>query len=364
MAILPTGLASMFGGRSAPLLGLDFGTSSVRVVALGRSMSGKWSLECCGSERLQPGWVVSDNIEKFGEVAQAIKRLLKKSGAKTKNVAMALPASAVMTRRIMVQNDLSESDFESQVEAEVSPYLPWPLEEANIDYAVLGPNHSETEVEVLVAAAKQVKVEERQALMEAAGLKLVALDLEPYVRARAASYVHGELNKASGPRSSQLTAIFDMGSVSTSMLVARGEDVVFDRDLSFGGAQLTDLIERTYKLSPTDAERQKRSRDLPSGFENQVLSPYIANLAVEVERGIQAFHANSTQRITSVLLTGGGACLSGLPKAVSAQTGLACTPANPFSRLEIKNDALKRRLSREAPSYTTAVGLALRRLGS
>ncbi len=357
MAILPASLTSMFGGRSAPLLGLDLGSSSVRLVALDRSLSGQWSLETCASERLQPGWIVSDTIEKFEEVAQTIKRLVKKSGVKTKNVAMALPASAVMTKRVLVQSDLSDVDFEAQVEAEISPYLPWSLEDANVDFSVLGPAQSDTELEVLVAAARREKVEERQSLAEAAGLKLVAVDVEPYVRARAVAYAETE-----GRTGGHVTAIFDIGSVSTSLHAVRGDEVLFDRDLSFGGAQLSQLLERTFNLSPTDAERQKRGRDLPSGFESRVFSPYIANLAVEVERGLQFFHGASTQRAHQIVLSGGGACLPGLAKAVGAQTGLPCVLANSFSGFQIKSDALKKRLSREGPSYFTAMGLALRRL--
>jgi type IV pilus assembly protein PilM len=350
----------MFGGRSAPLLGLDIGSTSVRVVSLDRGMSGQWSVECCATDRLQPGWVVSDNIEKIDEVAQAIKRLIKKSGAKTRNVAMALPASAVMTRRVQVQSDLTDVDFEAQVEAEISPYLPWSIEDANVDFSILGGAHSDTELEVLVAAARREKIEERQVLAETAGLKLVAIDVEPFARARAVAFSSGREHD-SGVKE-DIVALFDMGSVSTALHIVRGEDVLFDRDLSFGGALLSQLLERTYNLSPTDAERQKRSRDLPSGYEGRVISPYIANLAAEVERGLQFFHGSSSQRVQSIVLSGGAACLPGFARAVASQTGLPCTLANPFAKLHIKSDALKKRMSREGPGYFTAVGLALRRL--
>lgn len=362
MALLPASLMSMLGGRSAPLLGLDVGSTSVRVVSLERGLSGQWSVECCASDRLQPGWVVSDNIEKLDEVAQTIKRMVKKCGANTRNVAMALPASAVMTKRVQVQSDLTDADFEAQVEAEISPYLPWSIEEANVDFSVLGASHSDTEMEVLVAAARREKVEERQVLAEAAGLKLVAIDLEPYARARAVAFSENSQNNSGvkGP----IVALFDMGSVSTALQVSQGDEVLFDRDLSFGGTLLTQLLERTYNLSPTDAERQKRSRDLPAGYEARVFSPYIANLAVEVERGLQFFHGSSNQRVQSIVLSGGAACLPGLARAISAQTGLPCALANPFSNLKIKSDPLKKRLAREGPGYHTAIGLALRRLAS
>ena len=362
MALLPASLMSMLGGRSAPLLGLDIGSSSVRLVSVDRGMSGQWSVECCAVDRLQPGWVVSDNIEKLDEVAQTIKRLVKKSGTKTRNVAMALPASAVMTKRVQVQSDLTDSDLEAQVEAEISPYLPWSIEDANIDFHILGSANSDTELEVLVVAARREKVEERQVLAEAAGLKLMAIDVEPYARARAVDFSRGS-REHGGPKD-DIIALFDMGSVSTSLHIVKGEEVLFDRDLSFGGALLSQLLERTYNFSPSDAERQKRARDLPSGYESRVFSPYIDNLAVEVERGLQYFHGASTQRVEVIVLSGGAACLPGLARAISAKTSLPCTLANPFLNLKLKSDALKKRMAREGPGYFTAVGLALRRLAS
>lgn len=362
MAILPASLASLFRGRSAPLIGLDLGTSSVRMVVLERGLSGQWTLDCCASERLQPGWISSDNVEKPGEVAQAIKRLVKKSGVKTKNVAMALPSSAVMTKRVLIQSDLSAADFEMQVEAEISPYLPWSLEDVNIDYSVLGSGHSANELDVLVAATRQEKIEELQLVIDAAGLKLVAVDIEPYARARAAVFQNVEHTNAG--MSIPMIALFNIGSTSTSMHVVRGDDVLFDRELSFGGAQLTQLLERTYSLSPTDAERQKRARDLPSGFEARVFSPYLANLSVEVERGLHFFHGANSQRVSNIVLAGGGSCIQGIARAVSSQTGIPCTLANPFAHLNVKSEAVKKKIVREGPAYLTAMGLALRRVAT
>ncbi len=343
------------------MLGLDIGSSVVRVVGLERGMSGQFVLAHCGSERLQPGWIMGDSVEKMVEVANSVKRAVTQSGAKTKNVVMALPASAVVTKTVNIQADLNDNDFEAQVESEISSYLPWALDEVNIDYVKLNPVIGTGEVEVLVAAARKDKVEEWQTIAEAAGLKVAILEVGAFVRARMVCPENHSTNEF-GTQDGPLVANLKMGSVSTSLQVYQNGMLIFDRDLNFGGSQLTNLIESHYGLSATDAERKKRSRDLPAGYESSVIAPYLANTALEIERGVQFFHsASGRQRISKIVLSGGGSCITGLSRAVSSQTGIACELASPFEGMTIKSEQINKRLRREAPAYHFAAGLAMRR---
>jgi type IV pilus assembly protein PilM len=359
VAFLPFSTSFSFRRRTPPLLGLDIGASSIRLVSLEQGRSGRVSLDCIGTATIPAGFVVGDNIEKLAELGELVKKMVSKSGAKTKNVAMALPASALVTRRVAIQSDLSEIDFEAQVEAEIAPYLPWAAEESATDFVRRSPIPNSSEVEAIAVAAKLSKVEERIALAESSGLKLVALDLEPYVNARA---FHFFARAKPGMSDGDLLALFSIGSVHTNFQVCKADDVVYERELTLGGLGLTQLIERTYGKSADVAEKQKRSRDLPSDYESKVLGPYMANLAIEIERGLQFFEKSGGQnKVSKILLSGGGACLSGLAKAVASQTGLACGIANPFEHINVNAANLKKKLSREGPGYQTAVGLALRR---
>lgn len=344
------------------MIGLDIGSSVVRVVGLERGMSGQYILTNCGSERLQIGWIVGDSVEKMLEVANSVKRAVNQSGAKTKNVVMALPASAVVTKTVNIQADLNDNDFEAQVESEISSYLPWALDEVNIDFVKLNPVFGTGEIEVLVAAARKDKVEEWQTIAEAAGLNLTILEVGAFVRARMADPTGSASANEFGTVDGPLVANLEIGSVATSLQVYQGGMLIFDRDLSFGGSQLTNLIESHYGLSATDAERKKRSRDLPAGYESSVIAPYLANTALEIERGIQFFHsASGRQRVSKIILSGGGACITGLSRAVSSQTGIACELASPFEGMTIKSEQINKRLRREAPAYYFAAGLAMRR---
>ena len=163
------------------MLGLDISSSSVKLVELGRDKAGMLVLERCAIEPLERGWITDGNIEKFDEVAEAVRRLVRKSGTRTKNVAMALPPSAVITKKIVLQGGLSDQELEFQVEAEANQYIPFPLDEVSLDFCVIGPRASSPdEVDVLIAASRREKIQDIQGLAEAAGLKPVIVDVESY----------------------------------------------------------------------------------------------------------------------------------------------------------------------------------------
>jgi type IV pilus assembly protein PilM len=133
-------LGSLFSREPAPLLGIDVSSSSVKLVELGRNRSGDLVLERCAMEPLERGWITDGNIEKFDEVAEAVRRVVRKSGSKTKNVALALPASAVITKKIILPGGLSDKELEAQVESEANQYIPFSLDEVSLDFCVIGPS--------------------------------------------------------------------------------------------------------------------------------------------------------------------------------------------------------------------------------
>lgn len=237
-------LANLFSRQPAPLVGLDISTSSVKLVELARNKAGEWVLERCATEQLERGWITDGNVEKFDEVAEAIRKVIKKSGTRTKNVAMALPASAVITKKIVLPGGMSDAELEVQVESEANQYIPFSLDEVSLDFCVVGPSaNSVGDVDVLIAASRKEKVQDRQGLAEAAGLKPVVLDVESYASRLATRRLVEQLPEEG---KDALVALFELGGMTTSMQVMKNEDVVYDRDQAFGGAQLTQLIVRQY----------------------------------------------------------------------------------------------------------------------
>ncbi len=353
-------LGSLFSNQPAPMLGLDVSSSSVKLVELGRDKSGNLILERCAIEPLERGWISDGNIEKFDEVAEAVRRLVKKSGTKTKNVAMALPPSAVITKKIIIPGGLSDIELELQVEAEANQYIPFPLDEVSLDFCVIGPSSASSgDVDVLIAASRREKVQDIQGLAEAAGLKPVVVDVESYAsRLATARLIENLPNKGAGT----IVALFEVGALTTSMQVIRDDEVLYDRDQAFGGAQLTQLIVRQYGFSLEEAETKKRSGELPEDYESSVLKPFVESMVQEIGRALQFFFTSTPHnKVDYIMLAGGSAALPGLTNAVTQHTTFPCNLVNPFEGMEMGDSVRLKKMTREAPSYLTSCGLALRR---
>ena len=353
-------LGSLFRRQNAPLLGLDVSSSSVKLVELGREASGKLVLERCAIEPLERGWITDGNVEKFDEVAEAVRRVVRKSGTRTRNVALALPPSAVITKKIILPGGMSEQELEIQVESEANQYIPFSLDEVSLDFCVTGPSTTSAgDVEVLIAASRKEKVQDREGLAEAAGLKAMILDVESYASRLATARL---IEQLPGKGVDSIVALFEVGAFTTSMQVLRNQEVLYDRDQAFGGAQLTQLIVRQYGFSAEEAEAKKRSGDLPDDYGSGVLKPFVEGIAQEIARALQFFFTSTPHnRVDYVLLAGGSAALPGLTSAVTRQTSFACSLVNPFDGMEIGSGIREKKVRREAPSYLTSCGLAMRR---
>ncbi len=353
-------VGSLFSRESAPLLGIDISSSSVKLVELGRDKLGELVLERCAIEPLERGWVSDGNIEKFDEVADALRRLIKKSAARTKNVALALPPSAVITKKITLPDGMTDQELEVQVESEANQYIPFSIDEVSLDFCVIGPSkNSPGDIDVLIAASRREKVQDMQGLAEAAGLKAVILDIESHASRLAASRL---ITALPNQGVDTMVALFEIGALTTSMQVIRNDEVLYDRDQAFGGAQLTQLIVRQYGFSAEEAESKKRSGDLPEDYMSAVLRPFVEILTQEISRTLQFFYTSTPHnRVDHILLAGGSAPLMGLTEAVTQSLGVACSVVNPFDGMHMGDAVRIKRMAREAPSYLTSCGLAMRR---
>ena len=350
----------LLGRKHVPMIGLDISSSSVKLVELGQDKSGQLVLENCAILPLERGWITDGNIEKFDEVAEALRRVVKKSGTRTKNVALALPPSAVITKKITLPAGMTDQELEVQVESEANQYIPFSLDEVSLDFCVMGPSkNSPGDVEVLIAASRREKVQDRQGLAEAAGLKAAIIDIESHASRLAASRL---MEAFPNKGVDTMVALFEVGALTTSMQVIRNDEVLYDRDQAFGGAQLSQLIVRQYGFSAEEAESKKRNGDLPDDYSTAVLRPFVDSLSQEIGRALQFFITSTPHnRVDHIMLAGGSAPLPGLIEAVTQHTGFPCSVVNPFDGMEIGSSVRMKKMVREAPSYLTSCGLAMRR---
>jgi type IV pilus assembly protein PilM len=348
-----------FLSAAPPLVGLDIGSSSVKLVELS-VVGSALRLERYAIELLPRGAVVDGNIDQVDTVADAVRRCWRRSGCQIKHVAMALPAAAVITKRIALPGNLREGELELQVESEASQYIPFALDEVSLDFQVLGPvANAPDDVEVLIAASRREKVEDRIAVAQAAGLKPVVMDVESYAMRAAVERLINQLpNQGQG----FVIAVFYIGASSTALTVMHDGEVIYEREQSFGGQQLTGDIARSYGIPAEEAEQKKRAGDLPVNYERDVLRPFIETAITEITRALQFFFTSTPYtRVDQIMLTGGSAVLPGLAEALMERAQVPTAVVSPFKGMEQGPGVRDKQLRLDAPALMTPCGLAMRR---
>ena len=345
--------------KSPPLIGVDISTSAVKMVEL--SEVGKHlTLERYVIEPLPKEAVTDGNIVNLEAVGEAVKRAWRVLGTRIKNAGLALPAAAVITKKITVPAGQTESELGLQVETEANQYIPFALDEVNLDFQVLGPSPATPdEVEVLIAASRKEKVEDRVAAVEAAGLKAMVMDVESFATQAAFELIQRQLPENGAD---QTVAIVDIGAAMMHINVLRDGQQIYSREQAFGGNQLTQDIQRKFSLSSEEAEAAKRNGGLPDNYEPEVLQPFMDSLALEISRALQFFFTSTQYNtVDHILLAGGCSVIPGLDEVVASRTQVSTMIANPFLNMSQSSRIKTRQLLLDAPSLLIACGLALRR---
>ena len=356
-------MRKIFKPDRKPLIGLDIGSSSLKWVELAQNDQSQLVLERCVMEPLQAGWIVSGYIAQFDEVAAALRRLLKASGSRTREVAIAMPDSEVITVKIRLPADLGEAEQLRQVVAEVERMTGRPWADVSVDYAVQrqaqAPGQS-AEIEILIVAASKEKVQDRLGLAESAGLEPVVVDVEAEASMLAARRLISARHAASA---SPVVALFQVGTEGASLHVTHRGEIIHALRKSGGGARLTELIAQTYGLEASAAEGQKCQEALPADYGQAVLQPFVRTLADALVSDLDAFlRASSFRKIDSVLLAGGSSVLHGLQDAIQRRIFSDCVRVDPFSGM-LLGEAVQGGAFEHAgrAGMLTACGLALRR---
>ncbi len=344
-----------------PLLGVDISTSSVKLVELSElPKNNGYIVERYAIEPLPKDALVDGNINNLDAVSESIDRGLKRMGGRIKNACLALPAAAVISKKIFLPGGLSDEDLEYQVEAEANQYIPFAMDEVNLDFQVIGPapNNPE-EIEVLLAASRKVNVEDRVAAAQAAGLKAVVVDVEPYAAEMALDQISSQLP---GGAIDQCVALVDIGANVMNINVLRNGQSVYARDQQIGGEQLTQQIQNAFGLSYEESDIGKRNGGLPDNYESDVLAPFRESVSSEIVRAIQFFFTSTKyNEVNYIVLAGGSAALAGLDDVVATRTQVNTLVANPFAQMTLSTRIKPRQLQTDAPALMIACGLAMRR---
>ena len=344
--------------KSKPLLGIDITATAIKLLELSKS-GGKYRIESYSVEPLPANSVVEKNIADADAVGEAIGRAVKKSGSRIKGGAAAVAGSAVITKVITMPADISEDDMESQIQLEADQYIPFPLEEVNMDFEIMGPTEgSEGQVNVLLAASRSENVDLRIAALEVGGLEAKVVDVEAFALENTVAMMAGDLFSGGEDK---VIAVADVGSAVTTFSVLENLKIVYSREQAFGGAQLTEDIQRRYGLSYEEAGLAKKQGGLPDNYEPEVLEPFKESMAQQISRAQQFFFSSSSiAQIDHLILAGGCASIDGIADIVEAAVGIPTIVANPFANMTLSSRIPAQALSNDAPSLMVSCGLALR----
>jgi type IV pilus assembly protein PilM len=353
------GLADLLFTRKRPaLVGIDISSSAVKVLELSKEGE-HYRVERYAVEPLPQNAVVEHAITEVEQVADAVDRAVKRSSTRLRHAAVAVPAANVITKIIKMPANLTDQERQTQIEMEADHYIPYPLDEVNVDYQVLEAQESSAaEVDVIMAACRKEVVDDYLAVIQGRGLTPTVVDIETY----AMEHSYGLIaNHMPGGGMEKAVAILDVGATTTTVNVMHNNRSVYTRHHAFGGRQLTEEIQRRYGLSYEEAGLAKKQGGLPDNYQTDVLRPFMEAMCQEIMRALQFFYSSSPfNSVDQLLLAGGCAQIPGIDELVAARIGVPAMVANPFASMSISSRIKPQLLSNDAPSLMIACGLALR----
>lgn len=350
--------SNLFKLQTTPLVGIDISSSTIKLLELSKNKD-EYCLENYVIEPLSLQSVVEKDIKHVEEVAKSIQLAVLESKTKRKFAAVAVTGSSVITRVIQANINFTEEEILEQIELEADRYIPYPLDEVYYDFEVLGPSKKHASLlDVLLAAARIETVESHVEAVHQAGLKATIVDIEAFAMERAFNLILNQLPKDA---INQNTAIIDLGTTMTTLHVFKEARSIYSRDQVFGTKQLIDEIERRYGLSQSEAFASLKYGGLPEDYIKEVFEPFKETVVQQINRAMQIFFSSSEEtEIQYLLLSGGGASLSGLEALIHSKTGIKTLLANPFANMEISKNVNQTQLLEDAPRLLVSLGLALR----
>ena len=300
---------SFFMRHNPNVLGIDISTSAVKLIELSKQGS-RYRVESYAVVPLPDKAVIDNNFSDIEVISEAVRSVVKLSGTSLKQAAVAVTGSAVITKIIALPKPESDDELDAQIELIADQYIPYSLDEVNLDFEIIGVNEKNKDmVDVLLAASRRENIDDRVGALELAGIKVKIIDVEAYALERAYGLLSQSLPDY-GPNAS--IAIADTGSNVTTLNIIHKNKVVYSRDQGFGGKQLTEEIQRRYGLSYEEAGMAKKHGGLPDNYIPEVLDPFKDVMCQQIGRSLQFFFSSSSQHsVDHIVLSGGNIIIGG-----------------------------------------------------
>lgn len=351
----------MFGlGRKRETVGLDIGASSVKAVQL-KPMRGGYELVRLGMAPLHPETIVDGVIMDSGTVISAIQQIFTENQIKSKDVVVAVSGHSVIVKKIKV-NRMKPEELEEQIPFEAEQYVPYAVEDVNLDFQILESASPEAnEMDVLLVAVKKDIINDYLSIISTAGLKAVVVDVDAFALQNAFEIAY-EIEK------DQVVGLVNLGAAVMNINILQGGMSEFTRDSALGGNRYTESIQKMLGLSYEQAETLKLGGEVDGRtFEDARPAIEMVNteLAGEIRRSFDFFRSSShSDTIHRVILSGGCARLSGLVEYLSENLEIPSEVGNPLRNIKVDPKKFDPEyLETIAPQMSVSVGLALRQAG-
>jgi len=354
----------MLLGRSRNLVGLDIGDSSIKVVELKDMGKGRgYQLAKLGWEPLSGDAIVDGTIMDSQLVIETIQRLFQRLKIRTLEVATALYGHSVIVKRISLPT-MGAAELAESIHWEAEQYIPFAIEDVNLDYQILeGSSLSgEGNMDVLLAAAKKDKINDYASVIGQAGLNPTTVDIAAFALQNAF-----EVNYEFEPH--HVIALVDIGASVASITVLHGGTSVYWRDINIGGNQYTDAIQKELNLSAEQAERLKRGDEIEGVTYERILPILVAvneDIGSEIQKTLDFFKQISAadEPLDRLYLTGGASQVVHLKESLGERLHTQVEILNPFRKIPpAGREAAPEMINEMLPTASVSVGLALRRMG-
>ena len=346
--------------RAKSLVGLDIGSSAVKAVEL--KPAGKaFKVAAFGSEPVPPDSIVDGAIIDGGAVADAIRRLFTNGTIKTKDVAASLSGNAVIVKKITLPQ-MSESELAESIYWEAEQYIPFDIQDVNLDYQILDKGDGgKGTMDVLLVAAKKEKIADYTGVIAQAGRSAVLVDVDAFALQNAY-----EVNYGIEPGA--VVALLNAGASATNINILSGDQSVFTRDISIGGNAYTEALQKELNLPFDLADQLKRGMPVDGVTYDDakpVLRAVTENVMLEIQKTFDFFKTTaSSDRIDRIMLSGGASRAEGFTEILSERFDTPVEGLDPFKRVSFDSKKFQVQSTAEiAPTAAVAVGLALRRVG-
>jgi type IV pilus assembly protein PilM len=339
-----------FSGKST--IGLDIGSGYLKIVQL-KDTKGGYELELFDMQPLPPELIVDGSIIDSLRVVDSLKELARKAKIKSKDVVISMAGhSSVIIKRVALP-DMSEEELYESIKFEAEQYIPFDIEDVNLDFQILGPKEEPGQMDVILVAVKRDIINEYLSVVKEAGFNCQIVDVNSFALENIYE-VNYEIE------SGKNIALVNIGASTINMNILKGGMSVFTRDSAVGSNLHTEVLQREFNLTYDVAERLKRGETVENISPQDAFS--VMELASEeiigeVNRSLEYFH----EEINEVVLSGGCALVKDFQKLLAEKIGVETKILQPFKNIKIPKKFDMTYIEEVAPMLSVAAGLALRR---